>query len=329
MAYDVSRIVSMDGRTLTVMVNGRSSARDSVGNVLSFTGGKPAGIALSRRVWLHHARQPPNVGATRMRLQLTIRRDSAGGLAGIMKAIDQGGREVPAIVEAHGDSVSFAVPAQRVTFAGVLSAAGDSIRGTFVQGQAFPLIFVRSEAAVSTGERQEPSPPFPYQTKNVTFECAAGVRLAGTVDVPPGNGPFPTVIFVTGSGPQDRDEAILGHRPFLVIADYLARHGIASLRYDDRGTGRSTGNFESSTTADFAVDAEAAVHFVKGIPRLASAIGILGHSEGGLIGPMSRPARATSVPRDACRSGSAWRFVVAAADDRTGNRERRPLRSTP
>jgi hypothetical protein len=297
---------------------------------LSFTGGKPADIALSRRVWLHHARQPPNVGATRMRLQLTIRRDSAGGLAGIMKAIDQGGREVPAIVEAHGDSVSFAVPAQRVTFAGVLSAAGDSIRGTFVQGQAFPLIFVGSEAAVSTGERQEPSPPFPYQTKDVTFECAAGVRLAGTVDVPPGNGPFSTVIFVTGSGPQDRDEAILGHRPFLVIADYLARHGIASLRYDDRGTGRSTGNFESSTTADFAVDAEAAVQF-----RQRNTPARVGDRN-------SRPQRRRTdwsdgrgphgrrpVPRDACRSGSAWRLAVAAADDRTGNRERCPLRSTP
>ena len=112
------------------------------------------------------------------------------------------------------------------------------------------------------------------------------MRLAGTIDTPRGTGPFPTVIFVTGSGPQDRDEAILGHRPFLVIADYLARHGIASLRYDDRGTARSTGDFASSTTADFALDAEAAVRFVKGIPQLASTIGILGHSEGGLIGPM-------------------------------------------
>lgn len=227
-----------------------------------------------------------SVGAMRMRLQLTIRRDSTGALAGIMKAIDQGGREIPAIVEAHGDSLSFAIPSQRVTYSGIMSAAGDSIRGTFVQGQALPLTFVRSDAAASAGQGQEPSTPFPYQTRDVTFESAPGVRLAGTIDVPPGTGPFPTVIFVTGSGPQDRDEAIMGHRPFLVIADYLARHGIASLRYDDRGTAQSTGNFEASTSADFAADAEAAVRFVQGIPHLASTVGILGHSEGGLIGPM-------------------------------------------
>ncbi len=226
------------------------------------------------------------VGARRVRLQLTIRRDTAGAFAGIMKAIDQGGAELPATVDARGDSVSFAIPAQRVTYAGAMSANGDTIRGTFVQGQAFPLTFVRSDGPVASGRPQDPVPPFPYQTKEVTFESAPGVRLAGTLVVPPGAGPFPTVVFVTGSGPQDRDEAIAGHRPFLVIADYLARHGIASLRYDDRGTAKSTGNFVSSTSADFAADAEAAVHFVKGIPKLASTIGILGHSEGGLIGPM-------------------------------------------
>jgi len=224
-------------------------------------------------------------GATSVRLQMTIRRDSAGALAGVMKSIDQGGVEAPAIVRERDDTVSFAIPGQRITYSGVMNAAGDSIRGTFVQGQAFPLTFVRSDAAAPAGPH-EPTPPFPYPTRDVTFESAPGVRLSGTIDTPQGKGPFPTVVFVTGSGPQDRDEAIIGHRPFLVIADYLARHGIASLRYDDRGTAQSTGDFASSTTADFAVDADAAVHFVKGIPQFASSIGILGHSEGGLIGPM-------------------------------------------
>lgn len=245
-----------------------------------------------------HAQQPPvvravgtwagllTVGAATMRLQLTIRRDSAGRLAGVMKAIDQGGVEVPATVEARGDTVSFVIPAQRVTYSGAMNAAGDSIRGTLVQGQSLPLTFVRSLSGEPFGRRQEPIPPFPYQTKDVTFASAPGVRLAGTIDIPQGKGPFPTVVFVTGSGPQDRDEAIMGHRPFLVIADYLARHGIASLRYDDRGTAKSTGDFASSTTADFATDAEAAVHLLKDMPQLASTIGILGHSEGGLIGPM-------------------------------------------
>jgi pimeloyl-ACP methyl ester carboxylesterase len=113
------------------------------------------------------------------------------------------------------------------------------------------------------------------------------VRLAGTVVIPEGPGPFPAVVFVTGSGPQDRDEALMGHRPFLVIADYLARHGIASLRYDDRGFAKSTGTFETATSADFAADAEAALHFLQGVPGIArDRVGILGHSEGGLIGPM-------------------------------------------
>lgn len=227
------------------------------------------------------------VGAAGIRLQVTIRRDSTGALAGVLKSIDQGGAEKRATVEARGDSVSFAITDQRISYSGVMNTAGDSIRGTLLQGaQPLPLTLVRSAGAASSGSLQNPTAPFPYQTKDVTFESAAGVRLAGTIDIPTGSGPFPTVVFVTGSGPQDRDEAILGHRPFLVIADYLARHGIASLRYDDRGTAQSTGDFASSTTADFAVDAQAAVHFIKRMPQLASKVGILGHSEGGLIAPM-------------------------------------------
>jgi hypothetical protein len=196
-----------------------------------------------------------NVGAFSMRLQMTIRRDSAGGLAGVMKSVDQGGVEAPATVEARGDTVSFAIPDQKITYSGVMNAAGDSIKGRFVQGQSLPLTFGRSIAAAPSRRPQDPDPPFPYQTRDVVFESAPGVRLAGTIDIPQGKGPFPTVVFVTGSGPQDRDEAGIGHRPFLVIADYLARHGIASLRYDDRGTAQSTGDFASSTTGDFAVDA--------------------------------------------------------------------------
>lgn len=227
-----------------------------------------------------------NVGAFSIRLQMTIRRDSAGGLAGVMKSVDQGGVEAPATVEARGDTVSFAIPDQKITYSGVMNTAGDSIKGTFVQGQSLPLTFGRSIAAAPSRRPQDPDPPFPYQTKDVSFESAPGVRLAGTIDIPQGKGPFPTVVFVTGSGPQDRDEAGMGHRPFLVIADYLARHGIASLRYDDRGTAQSTGDFASATTGDFAVDAEAAVRLLKGMPQLASTVGILGHSEGGLVGPM-------------------------------------------
>jgi uncharacterized protein len=227
-----------------------------------------------------------NVGPATLRLQLTVRRDSTGALAGTMKSLDQGGAEFVASVTAPSDSLSFVIPSATMSYSGAFTPTGDSIRGTFVQGRSFPLTFVRSNAPAADRRPQDPVPPLPYRTQDVTIQSAPGVSLAGTLDLPPGKGPFPFVVFVTGSGPQDRDEAIMGHRPFLVIADYLARHGIASLRYDDRGTAESTGSFSGSTSVDFAVDADAAVRFVKAMPTLASKVGIIGHSEGGLIGPM-------------------------------------------
>jgi uncharacterized protein len=228
-------------------------------------------------------------GAFRERVLLAIARDSTGGVHGIMKMLDQGGVELPATIAARGDTLSFTIAAQHITYSGVMTTAGDSIRGTFMQGTvSIPLPFGRSTLeSVSAGRPQDPKPPYPYNTKEVTVPSDGGVRLAGTVVIPEGPGPFPAVVFVTGSGPQDRDEALLGHRPFLVIADYLARHGIASLRYDDRGFAKSTGTFETATSADFAADAEAALHFLQHVPGIArDRVGILGHSEGGLIGPM-------------------------------------------
>jgi uncharacterized protein len=228
-------------------------------------------------------------GAFRQRLAFIINRDSVGAPHGTMRILDQGGVELPAVVVAHGDTLSFTIAAQHISYSGVVTTAGDSIRGTFMQGSnSIPLTFGRStEKSVSVGRPQDPKPPFPYNTKEVTVPSDAGIRLAGTIIIPDGPGPFPAVVFVTGSGPQDRDEALLGHRPFLVIADYLARHGIASLRYDDRGFAKSTGTFETATSADFAVDAEAALHFLQRVPGIArDRVGIVGHSEGGLIGPM-------------------------------------------
>jgi uncharacterized protein len=134
---------------------------------------------------------------------------------------------------------------------------------------------------------QEPKPPFPYDARDVTFESVPGVRLAGTIVTPPGPGPFPALVMVTGSGPQNRNEELLGHKPFLVISDYLARHGIATLRYDDRGTAQSTGSFSAGTSVDFANDAEAAVRFMRGQAKIdRNHVGIIGHSEGGMIAPM-------------------------------------------
>ena len=135
---------------------------------------------------------------------------------------------------------------------------------------------------------QTPKPPFPYRSEDVGYEnTVQKVHLAGTLTLPEGKGPFPVVLLITGSGQQDRDESLLGHKPFLVLADYLTRRGIAVLRVDDRGAGGSTGDFAASTTADFVTDVQAGVAFLKTRADIDQKhIGLIGHSEGGIIAPI-------------------------------------------
>ncbi len=135
---------------------------------------------------------------------------------------------------------------------------------------------------------QEPKPPFPYRSEDVAIVNAAGKAvLAGTVTIPEGKGPFPAVVLISGSGLQNRDEELMGHKPFLVLADYLTRHGIAVLRYDDRGFGKSTGDAAAATSEDFAGDALAAWQVLRARPEIdPRRVGLLGHSEGGLIAPL-------------------------------------------
>jgi len=162
------------------------------------------------------------------------------------------------------------------------------ISGTFRQaGLSIPLEMRRGRPAAPV-RPQTPVKPYPYSEEDVRFENkGAGVTLAGTLTLPPGRGTFPAVVLITGSGAQDRDESLLGHKPFLVIADALTRRGIAVLRYDDRGTAQSTGDFSRGTTADFATDVEAAVAYLKTRKEINTRhIGLIGHSEGGLIAPM-------------------------------------------
>jgi pimeloyl-ACP methyl ester carboxylesterase len=149
------------------------------------------------------------------------------------------------------------------------------------------LLTISSTACAKT-RPQDPQPPFPYQSIEVSYKNPKeDVRLGGTLVIPAGKSPFSAVLLITGSGLQDRDETIFNHRPFAVIADYLARRGIASLRFDDRSVGKSTGDVENATTADFATDVEAGVAFLKTRPEVASkSIGLIGHSEGGIIAPM-------------------------------------------
>jgi pimeloyl-ACP methyl ester carboxylesterase len=144
-----------------------------------------------------------------------------------------------------------------------------------------------SAPAAAPNRPQTPKPPFPYSAEEVAFDSAPGVKLAGTLTLPPGRGPFPVAVLIVGSGPHDRDETIFGHKPFLVVADDLTRRGIAVLRYDKRGVGGSSGRAPNVTTADFALDAKAAVAFLKTRLEIdAKRIGLIGHSEGGEIAPM-------------------------------------------
>lgn len=158
-------------------------------------------------------------------------------------------------------------------------------------GGTFPVRMTRL-AAGETGlprRPQDPVPPFPYAQEEVTYTNAEdGTRLAGTLTIPEGPGPHPAVVLITGSGPQDRDEALMGHRPFLVLADHLTRQGIAVLRSDDRGVGGSTGSVDAGSSTIFAGDALAGVALLKARPEIDPArIGLVGHSEGGIVAPIA------------------------------------------
>jgi hypothetical protein len=163
------------------------------------------------------------------------------------------------------------------------------IEGTWKQGpNTIPLNLAKLKAAFTIIRPQEPKPPFPYTSEDVTLKNDKfSINLAGTLTLPSGKGPFPAVVLITGSGAQNRNEELMGHKPFMVIADYLTRNGIAVLRYDDRGVGKSQGVYATSTSADLATDAEAAFNFLKENASInPKAIGLLGHSEGGLITPI-------------------------------------------
>ncbi len=191
-------------------------------------------------------------------------------------------------------TIEFEIPVIKLKYSGKLNEAGDSAEGIWSQGgREVPLVLKRqfseySSENVWANRPQRPVGPFPYDAEEVTFKnIVDDVTLAGTLTLPKKPGRHPVVVLISGSGPQDRDESLMEHKPFLVLADCLTRRGIAVLRYDDRGFGESTGEFGPATTEDFARDASAAVEFLKTHDRIdPKQIGLAGHSEGGLIAPM-------------------------------------------
>ena len=175
--------------------------------------------------------------------------------------------------------------AMDASYSGTLKDSG--IEGNFTQrGMTFPLNLAKAEKKEQKKTRpQDPQPPFKYNIEEVAFvNEKEGNKLVGTLTIPYGEGPFPAMVLVSGSGQQDRDEELMNHRPFWVIADYCALHGIAVLRYDDRGIGGSEGEVNNATSMDFSYDAEAAFDYLRNRKEInASKVGILGHSEGGII----------------------------------------------
>lgn len=230
-------------------------------------------------------------GGTDLRIVFHVERGEEGGLEATMDSPDQGARGIPvAGVRLEGDSVAFDVTVAQGRYDGRLSSDADSIHGTWSQGgMEIPLDLGKVDEVEEPNRPQTPQPPFPYRVEEVRYpNPAAGIELAGTLTLPGGDGPFPAVVLVSGSGAQDRDETIFQHRPFFVLADHLTRRGIAVLRFDDRGVGESGGSFSGATTEDFVADALAGIRYLRGRPEVDEArVGIAGHSEGGLVGPLA------------------------------------------
>jgi pimeloyl-ACP methyl ester carboxylesterase len=230
-------------------------------------------------------------GGANLRLAFHVK-STDGKLTATLDSIDQGAMAIPFdSVTITGDTVKLEMKVASASFEGRLSTDGSMIDGTWTQGGVpRPLVLKRGAAVITALRRpQVPVKPYLYLEEEVSYQNkAAGVTLAGTLTLPRATAPVPAVVLISGSGPEDRDETIFGHKPFLILADHLTRNGIAVLRLDDRGVGGSTGKVDDSTSEDFADDAIAGIAYLKGRKEIdPKRIGLVGHSEGGLIGPIA------------------------------------------
>lgn len=228
-----------------------------------------------------------NIQGLKFRLVFNITKVE-NGLISTMDSPDEGAKGIQTTATIFEDSVlKVTITTAKIEFEGTLGK-DEIIVGTFKQrGLSFPLSLSK-KVLEKRARPQEPTKPYPYYSEDISFENKkAGIRLAGTLTLPRKDGVFPVVILISGSGPQNRDEQMFEHKPFLVISDYLTRNGIAVLRYDDRGTAQSNGNFLTATSLDFSTDVEAGVDYLKTRKEInKNKIGLIGHSEGGVIAPM-------------------------------------------
>ena len=226
-----------------------------------------------------------NLGVQKLETAFDIKADGSGYTA-TFDVPAQGAFDIPVDETTFQDGhLELKMNALNATYSGVLKES--TIEGEFTQhGMTFTLNLAKAEKKEQQKARpQDPQPPFNYHIEEVSVvNEKEGNTLVGTLTIPEGEGPFPAMVLVSGSGQQDRDEELMNHRPFWVIADYCALHGIAVLRYDDRGLGGSTGEVENATSMDFSYDAEAAFDYLLSRKEInATKVGILGHSEGGII----------------------------------------------
>ena len=225
-----------------------------------------------------------------LRVVFKISKNPDGTLTATLDSPDQGATDIPIEEVIFKDNtLHLEVKSAGSVFEGNVSEDFLVIEGEWKwSGQSVPLIVNRIDKAIEILRPQEPKKPYPYIEEEAIYENKeAGITLAGTLTLLPGKSSFPAVLLITGSGPQDRNETVFGHRPFLVLADYLTCQGIAVLRVDDRGVGESTGDFSQATSEDFASDVLAGIEYLKTCKEIdAKKIGLIGHSEGGLIAPM-------------------------------------------
>lgn len=234
-----------------------------------------------------------DTGMGKLRLVLHIT-NTDQGLTATMDSLDQNAKGIAVTsVTRSGASLKFDMKVISGAYDGTINADLQSFTGTWTQlGKSWPLEFKRVKNAAELAPRarpQNPVKPYPYREEEVTYKNPkADIQLAATITIPPGTAPFPAVLLICGSGPHDRDETLMGHKPFLVLADYLTRKGIVVLRADKRGVGKSGGDYAKAVMADFASDAEAGVAYLKTRTEVdPKHIGLIGHSEGGVVAPMA------------------------------------------
>ncbi len=226
-----------------------------------------------------------------LRLNLRFYKDGKDSIGAFLDSPDQSIMNIPATKVYYGDdSVLVEIQSIKGFYTGKFNNDKSEIDGKWNQnGSSFSLKLEKTEKIIEVKRPQEPRRPYPYNEEEITFKNKiAGITLSGTLTYPKEGTNFPAVVLVTGSGPQNRDEEVFGHKPFLVWSDYLTRNGVAVLRYDDRGIGKSKGIFNSATTADFVTDAISAIEYLKSRKEIDKKnIGLAGHSEGGVIAPIA------------------------------------------